>query len=476
VKRIGGIGEYCRTVGTRFRRMEVRMKDDLGSTASRPPHGFRISPAFMANHDTEGQRAGFEDLPKSARRIGSFFRRIDLDLVLKTGDRPIGMDDHRGRSQRVVNESLRAENHRDPGFCRRFTNDVRSTFEETGIGRRHAGSRSPVTWNEAFGKANDLRGFPRSLSDGRRSEANRLFGSLRKPDIGESDSNRVHNRVSLPLEFFQQCGRKSRNEPIITSITMPRTADHAIIRTILTAEPIWSAYALGDLAPGFFGDCDWHISADGTPALVMLYRGFETMVLFAVGDAPSIEPLIHEVEPAAKLYLHVKPEVLPLLKTKYEDCNAWAMWRMVLDRRRYHPVSAAHCARLRISDLSALQHLYSEGGPAGEAPDFFLPSMLSEGVYFGVFEGSELVAAAGTHMVIPEEGVGAIGNVYTRRDRRGRGHGAAVTGAVTNELLRLNLPTIVLNVNQRNGGALRLYERLGYERHCRYYEGLARQV
>ena len=65
----------------------------------------------------------------------------------------------------------------------------------------------------------------------------------------------------------------------------------------------------------------------------------------------------------------------------------------------------------------------------------FSPAMLEEGLYFGLRQGGDLVAAAGTHLVVPQEGVAAIGNVYTRRDRRGHGLGGAVTGAVTAELL-----------------------------------------
>jgi predicted GNAT family acetyltransferase len=101
--------------------------------------------------------------------------------------------------------------------------------------------------------------------------------------------------------------------------------------------------------------------------------------------------------------------------------------------------------------------------------------MLSNGIYFGIYDGPDLIAAGGTHIVTPQEGVTAIGNVYTRRDHRRRGHAGAVTSAITNELLRMNLPTIVLNVNQRNEPAIRVYEQLGYQRYCGYYEGLAKR-
>lgn len=99
--------------------------------------------------------------------------------------------------------------------------------------------------------------------------------------------------------------------------------------------------------------------------------------------------------------------------------------------------------------------------------------MIEDGVFFGIREGEELVAVAGTHLVAPAEGVGAVGNIYTRRDRRGRGLAARATTAVANELLRRNVRTVALNVSKKNATAIRLYERLGFEKYCLFLEGLA---
>ena len=110
----------------------------------------------------------------------------------------------------------------------------------------------------------------------------------------------------------------------------------------------------------------------------------------------------------------------------------------------------------------------------GESPAFFTPGMLRHGVYYGVREGGAIVAAAGTHVLAERESVAAIGNVYTRRDRRGRGLGAQVSGAVVTELLGLGIRTIVLNVAESNAAAMRVYERLGFERYCEYREGICR--
>ena len=82
---------------------------------------------------------------------------------------------------------------------------------------------------------------------------------------------------------------------------------------------------------------------------------------------------------------------------------------------------------------------------------------------------------AGAHSVEratdAEEGAAAVGNVYVRRDRRGRGLGRLVTTAVLDALA--GVETIGLNVRADNDAALRLYESLGFARHCEFYEALA---
>ena len=93
--------------------------------------------------------------------------------------------------------------------------------------------------------------------------------------------------------------------------------------------------------------------------------------------------------------------------------------------------------------------------------------------YYGICEGEAIVAAAGTHVLAERESVAGIGNVYTRRDRRGRGFGGQVSGAVTTELLRLGVRTVVLNADESNVAAIRVYQRLGFERYCEYREGIA---
>jgi ribosomal protein S18 acetylase RimI-like enzyme len=255
-------------------------------------------------------------------------------------------------------------------------------------------------------------------------------------------------------------------------VAMPEVNDRAVIRTMLETDPCWSLYALGDLAPGYFEHSSWLATCSARPALVLLYRAVTPPVLFATGEPDAVAALLDEVaEPA--VHLHVRPRVADLIAARCRSIDPRPMWRMVLQSSEFRAEPGLAAERLGSADASAIERLYADGADSGEAPDFFFPPMVDNGVFYGLREDSELVAVAGTHLAVPAEGVGAIGNVYTRRDRRGRGLAGALTSAVASELLRMGVRTIGLNVTQRNAAAIRVYERLGFCRYCEFIEGPA---
>jgi ribosomal protein S18 acetylase RimI-like enzyme len=254
---------------------------------------------------------------------------------------------------------------------------------------------------------------------------------------------------------------------------MPPAANLEAIRRILETDRPWAVYALADLAPAYCADARWHVATHGLPALLLVYRAFRPPVLFAHGPVADLAPLLAEIADQPEFYLSVRPEIAALLRgAGYGISREKRMWRMLLDARRFAPPPHS-AARLAPADLDELARLYADGDAAGETPPFFDAGMLRHGVYFGIRENGALVAAAGTHVLAPTESVAAIGNVYSRRDRRGHGFGLQVTAAVTAELLRLSVRTVALNVAESNRAAIRVYERLGFRRYCDYREGIA---
>lgn len=146
---------------------------------------------------------------------------------------------------------------------------------------------------------------------------------------------------------------------------------------------------------------------------------------------------------------------------------------MILPASGFPSGETGGCVRLTQADLGRMRSLWDS---SPDRPDSFTTSQLADGVFYGVEEGSELAAVAGTHIVSPWAGVAAIGNVFTRADRRGRGYGRRATAAVVEELLAGKIGTIVLNVGMENSPAIRVYRRLGFLPFCGYYEGLGRLI
>lgn len=243
---------------------------------------------------------------------------------------------------------------------------------------------------------------------------------------------------------------------------MPFLTDKDRIRAILRRDPVWSVFALGDLAPGMFDKTEWF-----TPDLTMVLHDFGTSIMFSVGAGSVREALDHVSWPVR---LQVQEDAFAELGRHTTITTTRRMWRMgwngTMPRAR-----SQSATRLGPHDVPALQRLYADGDALGESPDFFFPSMVTDGVFFGIYEGPQLIAAAGTHLFSREEQVAAVGNIYTRRDRRGRGLGRDVTIAVVDALNGIG--TIALSVRADNAAALGLYESLGFIRHCRFYEAIA---
>lgn len=262
---------------------------------------------------------------------------------------------------------------------------------------------------------------------------------------------------------------------------MPRLTSQHEIRTILRRDPAWGVYALGDLAPPMFAKTLWF-----GPDLTLVLHDFGTSILFAVGTASVREALDHVSWP---VHLQVQREALDEVARHAHVEHQKQMWRMSWNGPPDHlrqgfggqesgshidpgpQIAPGSAVRLSAADVPALQQLYADGDATGESPDFFFPSMVTDGVFFGIYEDQQLIAAAGTHLLAREEGAAAIGNVYTRRDCRGRGLSRLVTGAVLASLA--GVETIGLNVRADNDAAIHVYETLGFVRHCPFFEALA---
>ncbi|HET7472592.1 MAG TPA: GNAT family N-acetyltransferase [Candidatus Limnocylindrales bacterium] len=252
--------------------------------------------------------------------------------------------------------------------------------------------------------------------------------------------------------------------------TRPLT-DRAQLRMFLETDRLLAAYAICDLEDREFARTRWGGAFDGDRlvALAMEYSGLTPQPLFVMGSSDGIEAILRDVVRPRAAYVAALEEALPAVEALYRLDPGPAMVRMWVDRTMFRPYPA-EVRRLLPSDIGELNRLYQLGFAS------WLPSSsIAEGVYYGMRVNGRLVAAAGTHVIGRGARLAVVGNVLTHVDYRGRGYATAVTGAVTQELLR-TCDQVVLNVRSDNPPALQAYRRLGYAEHVRFEERLAHRL
>jgi GNAT superfamily N-acetyltransferase len=240
-----------------------------------------------------------------------------------------------------------------------------------------------------------------------------------------------------------------------------------LLRAFLETDRLYAAYALCDLDDREFARTRWGVATvAGRPAAVVLqYAGYSPQPVFVMGDNDGIEAIMASVIRPRTAYLAARKENLPALTSHYRVDGGPEMVRMWVDRARFRPFPGP-AQRLLPVEVGDLNHLYQLGFAS------WLPAgAIADGLYYGIRVGGRLVSAAGTHVISPSARLAVVGNVMTHADHRGRGYATAVTGAVTEELLRF-CDQVVLNVRADNGPALAAYRRLGYETHVLFEERL----
>ena len=255
-----------------------------------------------------------------------------------------------------------------------------------------------------------------------------------------------------------------------------RLTSQTEIAAFLRQERLYAAYALGDLEPELFPQCDWFgAEREGAlQTLALVFRGISPPALFVMGDPDGLAVLLGLTLREPSVMCTIQSQHLPALRAHYRLDDPSPMWRMAVHANTFKPQRSDAVRRLYPGDARQLEVLYDQARTQpGEEIVAFTPSQVAEGVFYGVRDKGTLVAAAGTHIVAHARRVAAVGNVFTHPHHRGQGYATACTSAVTAELLAGDIVDVVLNVAQSNATAIRIYEQLGYAIAAPFLEGLA---
>ncbi len=244
------------------------------------------------------------------------------------------------------------------------------------------------------------------------------------------------------------------------------------IRTFCLRDPGRYLFHLGDLDPLEWGHSDFLALGDRAEphALALIYRGLARPCVLAFGDEGALgedfETLLPHLPRDA--YFHGFDADLRRLEAVRRVNRRGLFRRMLWAGFPAERAGAGSeiCERLGPSDLEALLELYADAHPESH----FEAVHLEKSILFGLRDGRELSAVAGLHVLSGAESVAMLGNIATRRDRRGRGLGRAVTAALMQELESRGIRHIGLNVHVDNEAARRLYLGLGFRERLLYEE------
>lgn len=245
--------------------------------------------------------------------------------------------------------------------------------------------------------------------------------------------------------------------------------DPAELEAFFDDQPEAHIYALADLEAPFWQPSSWYRRGDAVVGLVRLPDSDATTVYaVATRDVEAslalVIDLLPQIEPGTLITapLGLSEALHPHRQVTWEGPHM----RYVLAGRGPALTYPTHETQpIDAADLDDLMALYdSDPGAA-----FFLPHMVADESFVGVYDGGELVAAAGTHVLSETKRCAAIGSVYTRPSHRGLGLGQAVTAGVVQRIAE-RVDHIGLNVAADNGPARTAYQRLGFKRILTYAE------
>lgn len=257
--------------------------------------------------------------------------------------------------------------------------------------------------------------------------------------------------------------------PLMPEIEIDAHAPAADVRAFFEHDRIIAAYALADLDPDNIDQSRWWIARrDGmVVAAALLVEVLPFRPCFAMGETDSLTELFRNGITEARLILATPPKGRPAIEASYRFERVDVMNRMVVSADGFRPRVNQTVTRLGPDELEDIIDLYGSSSRT-----YFTPTRLAREIYFGVYSGRQLVAAAGTHVRSRGADIAAVGNVLTRLAYRNRGMATSVTSAVTEAAFQEHRD-VVLNVRQDNTAAVGVYRRLGYQIHAPFVEGPA---
>jgi len=257
-------------------------------------------------------------------------------------------------------------------------------------------------------------------------------------------------------------------------ITPDATNDEAY--AILSQDPVWNCFALADLEPPLrdysqFAMASQEESNERAICLILRHPIIGE-VLSPFGSREGVAAILQQLALPERPLIQAQELYMLVLKRYYQPETTWRrMLRMAITSNSWRSqtsVPLRPIKQLTISDLPALKNLYTQHPESGFSADLF-----TQGLYFGAYAGERIIAAGGTHALVPTHRIAVLGNILTAPEACGQGYATAITAALVATLFEQQFSLVVLNVFEENSTAIRIYQRLGFQTHHQLVTGKA---
>lgn len=260
-------------------------------------------------------------------------------------------------------------------------------------------------------------------------------------------------------------------------ITQDATDDEAY--AILAQDPVWNCFALADLEPPLRDYSQFAMASkdesDERAICLTLRHPIIGEVLSPFGSREGVAAILKHLALPQRPLIQAQELHMPVLQRYYQPETTWRrMLRMAITPtswRSQTSVPPRPIKHLAVSDLPALKHLYTQYTQHPESG--FSADLFRQGLYFGVYVGERIIAAGGTHALVPTHRIAVLGNILTAPEARGQGYATAITAMLVATLFEQRFSLVVLNVFEENSPAIRIYQRLGFQTHHQLLTGKA---
>lgn len=124
------------------------------------------------------------------------------------------------------------------------------------------------------------------------------------------------------------------------------TTDKDEICAFLRRDPIYAAYAIGDLEPALFPLCTWYLARLGgeTHGLALLFTGLQPTVVLTLGAPAAVQAIFDHAALSAEIYMSALCAHLPIFQTRYDFSGdrVRPMLRMAVTAHDFRPGAGPH--------------------------------------------------------------------------------------------------------------------------------------